>query len=502
MRISRFFAGVPVLLVAMALANSVTCAAGKTDGFAGASEEFCLSGEFNLAARLQGLAPSGNEFYPARFCIVTKGGTGLVHFRGEGNGNADMESSFAISYLPPDTIRIDTGRDAPDVVFEGASPSFEAARNRRIDPRRLVEELEAHPDYVIADDGNGWLKVRYPGEMADTAVKVVEGRLQSVRTLADLPLRGRVPVNWNWLWPKHGDGEPSLEMVVDGALILRAHAERRRLDAAESLALWQPEKDIAARRLPADAWPASVNMQMETLTDGVHLVKGVRTGFNHLVVETGKGVVVADAPAGWVELQQIPPADLVPGLGISGLSEQFIDFLGEQLPGHALRAVVLTHAHDDHAGGARAFAAGGAKVFAPGEVAEFLSKALNRVEMPDDRLSESKSSVKVEPVHERLVLEDSARQVVLVPLGPNPHVTAALGVWVPEAGIFFQSDLHVPNSDAATPRSDRALTECWFAGWATGNLPEGTRVLNSHTAVQTPLSRLRDYTLSTTCSEL
>ena len=98
-------------------------------------------------------------------------------------------------------------------------------------------------------------------------------------------------------------------------------------------------------------------MQLEELADGIYFVRGVRTGFHHLVIDTEQGLIIGDAPAGWVEITQIPPADLVPGLGISGLSEKFIDFLGEQFPGKAIRAVALTHLHDDHAGGARAFAA-------------------------------------------------------------------------------------------------------------------------------------------------
>jgi glyoxylase-like metal-dependent hydrolase (beta-lactamase superfamily II) len=465
------------------------------------AEEFCLQGEFNLGARLQGLAPHGDESYPSRFCVVTQGYGGPVHFRGEGKSNPDMDASFAVSYLPPDTVRIDTGDDAPDIVFEGASQSIEALRNFRIDPRRLVEELENRPGLVLAENGDGWLRVRYPGDSADTAVKITGGRLRAVRTQADLPLRGRVPVNWDWNWQAHGGGEPSLELTVDGVLMFKAKAERRRLGEAEARTLWQPRKEHAPRLVPGNAWPSTVDMQMETLADGVHLVSGVRTGFNHLVVETEEGLVVADAPAGWVEIHQLPPADLVPGLGISGLSEQFIDFLRKQLPGRPLRAVALTHAHDDHAGGARAFAAEGASVYAPSEVAEFLSKALNRLEMPADRLTARSGSISVEPVYDQLILEDADRQVVLVSLGPNPHVNAALGIWVPSAGIFFQSDLHVPHSDSEAPGKDRALTECWFANWAIQSLPEDTLVLNSHSGTRTPINRLKRYTTSAVCTE-
>ena len=199
------------------------------------------------------------------------------------------------------------------------------------------------------------------------------------------------------------------------------------------------------------------------LADGVHLVRGVRTGFQHLVVETGEGLIVADAPAGWVELHQVPPTDLVPGLGISGLSENFVDFLAEQFPEQPIRAVALTHAHDDHAGGARAFAAQGAVVFAPAEYSGFLEGALGSDNMPPDRFSSAGGPIDVVPVSETVTLSDPDNTVRLLSIGAGPHASASLGVHAIDAGYFFVSDLHVPDSEDVTPRSERAVTECWFA---------------------------------------
>ncbi len=243
-------------------------------------------------------------------------------------------------------------------------------------------------------------------------------------------------------------------------------------------------------------------MRLVDVADGVHLVRGVRTGFQHLVVETAEGLIVADAPAGWVELHQIPPTDLVPGLGISGLSEKFIDFLGETFPGQRIRAVALTHAHDDHAGGARAFAASRAVIFAPAEYTGFLEQALNSDKMPRDRFTSVNGAIDVVPVADAVTLSDPANTVRLLAIGPGPHASASLGVHAVDAGYFFVSDLHVPNSDADRPRSDRVRTECWFAEWAVANLPPGTVVLNSHSAPRTPVSRLENYRQSDACRAL
>lgn len=473
-------------------------AAVAADGAEAAATEFCLDGEFDLGARLQGMAPAPGELSAARWCVVTEDGTARVRFSGQGLSNPDMAGEFTVAYLPPDLVRIVNG-GSPDIEFDGPEGvEAEALRNRRLDPRRLVEEIAAHPEWSRPD--GDWRVVRYPGSDASVRLRIGDGRLHELSTTADLPLRGRVPVRWHWNWAT-GD-RPTTSLAIDGAIVFSGRARWRELGPQEAAALWRPSPDRDPISVPGDAWPARIDMRLETLADGVHIVSGVRTGFQHLVVETGDGLVVADAPAGWVELHQIPPADLVPGLGISGLSERFIDFLAASFPGQRIQAVALTHAHDDHSGGARAFAAAGAHVYAPAEVAGFLERALNRETMPDDRLSALGAPVSVRPVSGSLSIDGDRNSVRLVSIGAGPHVGASLGVLAVDAGLFFQSDLHVPNSDADVPRADRRGTECWFADWAVKHLPAGTLVVNSHTAVRTPISRLANYRRADGCQSL
>lgn len=443
--------------------------------------EFCLDGEFNLGARHQGMDPGADEFVATRWCVITEDGSGRALFSGSGKSNPDMEGTWTVAALPPDLVRIVNREDPPDIEFHGADAIAEAASMRRIDPRRLLEEHLETP-------------------IGDVRIKVDDGRVAALVTSADLPLRGRVPVIWHWDWSD--ESRPGLILTVDGDVTFRARGEWRVLSEAEAAAIWQPTPGAEPTEVPGENWPSRVNMRLIELADGVHLVRGVRSGFQHLVVETGEGLVVADAPAGWVELHRIPPTDLVPGLGISGLSEKLIDFLLEQFPGQRISAVALTHAHDDHAGGARAFAASRAVIFAPAEYTGFLEQALNSGKMPRDRFTSVNGAIDVVPVSDAVTLSDPDNTVRLLSIGPGPHATASLGVHAVDAGYFFVSDLHVPNSDAGTPRSDRARTECWFAQWAVANLPPETLVLNTHSAPRTPVSRLEEYLQSDTCRAL
>ena len=437
--------------------------------------EFCLDGEFDLGARYQGLQPRAGETYPARWCVITEDDSIRVLVSLSGRSNPDVDGSWTVAFMPPELVRIVNGDSPPDVEFRTAKSAAEAARARRMDPRRVVEELAG-------------------GSPEGFTANVADGRLVSVETTSDLPLRGRVPVIWQWAWAD--PDAPELRIEIDGDVVFRGTGSWRGVDDAASL--WQPPPGADPVDVPGEHWPSRVAMELVNISDDIYLVQTVRTGFQHLVVDTAQGLVVADAPAGWVELHQVPPEDMVPGLGISGLSEGLIDFLAEEFPGRPIRAVALTHHHDDHAGGARAFAAAGAEVYAPQESAEFLETALNRDTMPVDRLSATGDRVTVLPVADRLRLGDERLPVDIISIGNGPHTSASLGVLA--GGWFFQSDLHVPNSDATEPPAHRIETECWFAQWAVANLPAETVVINTHSAQQTPIARLARYLESPNCS--
>ena len=466
------------------LRNITWAASFLASGASGAetATEFCLEGEFDLGARYQGRVPEAGEAYPTTWCLLTEPNSGRVLYSARGRSNSDMDGEWAVAFLPPDTVRIVRGGGQRDILFTGTADQDEATAVRRIDPQRLFEEWRADPK-----------------ALKDLEITIDDARVQQVHTSADLPLRGRVPVRWTWNWddPEH----PVAHLYVEDDLLFRARGRWRSVPASAADRRFAGSADAEPIEVPGSNWPARINMELVNITDDVYVVTGVRNGFRHMVVDSEKGLIVADAPAGWVEFHYLPPRDLVPGDGVSGLSQKFIDFLGRELPGRPIHAVVLTHFHDDHAGGIRAFAASGAAIYVPAGSEVFLRKALLRSSLAEDQLSVSADAVRIVPVNESVEITQDRNAVRAMAMGANPHTDRMLGMWVKGRDYFFVSDIHVPSSDDDAPRLDRAATECWFARWAVSSLPAEARVLNSHSEPVTPVARLAKYLESEGCAK-
>ena len=475
-------------LVWLGLLSTLGCAATTNETsthFAGPTE-LCLEGRYDIGVRYQGLDPEPGQWVDARWCVVSEPGTDRVVYSAQGRVNHDYDNSWAVAYEPPELVRLINRDSPPDVEFRGADHRAGAMRIRRLDPRRLREELTE------------------AGAIEGLDVSLDGDRVQRVDATVDMPLRGTVAVSWSWDWTN--ETEPSFVLEVDGERLMEGRASWRELSAEELAARFARTEGADPIEAPGNQWPTSFRTQLIEHAPGISMARGVRRGFQHFVVDTDDGLVVVDALAGWVEFHHLPPADLAPGLGVSGLSENLVDYLAEQFPDRPIAAVVLTHLHDDHAGGARAFAAAGGRVFAPAPHADFIQSALRRDNLPVDRLAEAEGSVTVEPVDGPLVLgaSGSGNQATLLPMGSNPHVSQMLGVLATNSDgreAFFVSDVHVPRSDAEAPDPASGETDCWFAEWATTHLSPATEVINSHSPVITPVSRLEKWLESEVCAQ-
>lgn len=442
------------------------------NGVSAQTTEFCVEGEFNLGLRMQH-HHLGDAFEPTNWCVITDQSSHRVLFSMTGRSNPDMTGDWSVAYFPPDVVRIVNRSNPPDFEFQGTDNAEEARSVRRIDPRRLAE-MEAEtpsPDLTI-----GWER----------------GLPRLIAMQATLPLQGTINLSWSWNWENPQRPRLVISTAPEMGILYRGTGSWRTLTEQEAADAWAVSPGAEKVEIPGVRWPSRVSMELVNLTDDVYLVRGVRSGFQHMVVSTADGLVVGDAPANWLEIHQLPPANMVADLPIDGISQNLINFLQTEFEGRKILAVALTHFHDDHAGGAPAFAAAGARIYAPGHTAAVLKRTFSK-------RNGAAVDLDITGVGAGLTLGQPGNEVRLVPLGNNPHVYEMLGVWAVDRGYFFVSDIHVPADESATPPADRAQSECWFARWATANLPDDVRIVNSHSRAVTTVATLADYRLSEPC---
>jgi cyclase len=173
------------------------------------------------------------------------------------------------------------------------------------------------------------------------------------------------------------------------------------------------------------AAPASAQSKLKPVkvVDGVWAAqpdKGANVGWFLL----GDGVVAVDAGA-----------DAANGAEI-------LKAIAETTGGKPVRTLILTHAHADHSGGARAFAAAGARVVCQegvaGQILAFVSQATSD---PNDPMY-GKSSLRpvVESISERAISVDGLHNVQVYFLGAA-HTKGDLVVYLANDKVLFSGDI-------------------------------------------------------------
>jgi cyclase len=126
----------------------------------------------------------------------------------------------------------------------------------------------------------------------------------------------------------------------------------------------------------------------------------------------------------------------------SANGKQILELIAETTSGKPVRAVILTHAHADHAGGARAFAAAGARIICQENVSgPILALVTKNPTDPNDPFA-GKGVVRpvVESISERSILVDGIHDVQIYHLGAA-HTKGDLAVYLPTQKILFAGDL-------------------------------------------------------------
>jgi len=131
-------------------------------------------------------------------------------------------------------------------------------------------------------------------------------------------------------------------------------------------------------------------------------------------------------------------------------SNWVLDAARQKFGAKPVRYLVLTHHHMDHTGGLRAYAAQGATVVVGKGAAEhFRSVLAAPFRRNPDLPSRDLSKTPITEVADKQVFTDGQREVVAYVI-ENPHATATLIGYVPDARLGFVTDLWSPGQPLGT----------------------------------------------------
>lgn len=124
------------------------------------------------------------------------------------------------------------------------------------------------------------------------------------------------------------------------------------------------------------------------------------------------------------------------------VSTAVLQKIREAVPGKPIRRLVLTHYHGDHSGGARAFMAEGAEIITTAGNRGYLERmAQAPYTLNPDALAAKPREPTLVFVEGRRTLDDALHPVVVLEVGPTPHVEEMLAVYLPKEKLFFDADL-------------------------------------------------------------
>lgn len=429
-----------------------------------------LDGRMNLTTRHQGVSPHQDTWVPVRERVTVELGEARLGYTIDWFNYAHSNQRLREVYDPAGRVlyldlRNGGGGWAP------ATPVVDVqSRYRRILPHLLLAELEValreHPDAVRWHEG--LLEYRTPA-MNNLTVLLDEARhVVEVGTTIDMPLMGLVPLTWRYRGYRTVDGlvvPAHVEVLLDNRLLKRSRYEVVLGLERTGLAThgFKPPQTQAAQTPQSGA-----DVIVEQVAPGVYFARQIREGFHGFFVELDDMVVAVDAPAGWHEMQQLPPLEWSGTATSAALGERFLEAIRRTVPNKPVGALVLTHHHSDHIGGLSSFVDAGVPIIA-GDAAA------------DVALAATSGRAQITRVHGQYELGRGKRKVQLIELPEdNPHARDYLAVYVPGAKVMFLTAFIYPLPEPYFPLEESIEASRWLVRWLRREAPPVEQLLNAH----------------------
>ena len=262
------------------------------------------------------------------------------------------------------------------------------------------------------------------GKYAMTGTLNDQNLVERVETLVDNPVLGDMPVEITYSDYKDFAG------VKFPTRIVRREGGQPTLDLTISSVQPNGATALEVRDNPPPATPPPVRVETQKLGDGVWTLTAA--AYTSVLVEFNDHLAVIEAA------------------GNDQRTQAVIAEVRTLVPGKPVRYLVNTHAHFDHAGGVRAFAAEGVTIVTHEMNKPYLEKVFrNPHRMNPDRLALSNKRAIIEGFADKRVLTDGTRTVELYHVRGNLHNDALLMVFIPREKVLIQADAFHPRPGAA-----------------------------------------------------
>jgi glyoxylase-like metal-dependent hydrolase (beta-lactamase superfamily II) len=450
------------------------------------------SGTLDKAAEGQGYSPGVAAPGPFLETIAVDPSGSAVRWEYREDRYDGTHEYFGESYVSSTLSHLLVYDYGVAVPIRSASFATELRRLRRRIPHLLLQELLGDSDALRSRSSEGGMRRIVGrtdnGTATTVSVDPVTALVRQVEYQLSVPGRGLVTVEWWYDDYREVAGGVRLPFRY-GSRVGDLEYTAMFVDSVTfgETTLFEPPSDLRvldARDQPEIA--SDPKLEVHALAPGVFVVPEVRSGFAPLVVEFDTFLVAVDAPASFSMLGQIPAGETDAGPSMSWASERFVDALSERWPDKPVAYVVLTHHHEDHVGGVRAFVAEGATVLGARSTIEVVRAlvALPALEV-GDRLASTNVSLRTEVIDGPRRISDGFQTLEIIPVGDNPHADGMMVVSLPELGTLYVSDLLTPGPVESYPRSSHAALDHFFASWLTrsGLVPDSVWTMHGSEAI-------------------